>query len=165
MTKYGGRREEEEGGGGRREEEEGGEKGGRGWMEKEEGRRGWGRKKEEEGGEGWGKRRVGKDGGRGGWRRKEGGMGNNSEHTVGFVLFSQTTTSYEYILLIHWAICSSHKTVPLVQVKVVTISCDSFVPTFPPTQSCLSTVAIVMHSYRSLMLCIATLLSLDRCLG
>ena len=126
------RRVVEEGG----EEEEGGEKGGRGWMEKEEGRRGWGRKKEEEGGEGWGKRRVGKDGGRGGWRRKEGGMGNNSEHTVGFVLFSQTTTSYEYILLIHWAICSSHKTVPLVPVKVVTISCDSFHAHFP-TQSIL----------------------------
>ena len=36
------------------------------------------------------------------------------------------------------------------------------VPTLPPTQTCLSTVAIVMPS---LMLCIATLLSLARYLG
>ena len=45
------------------------------------------------------------EGGRGGWGRKEGGEGwgitaNTLWSSVGFLLFSQTTTSYEYLLLI-----------------------------------------------------------------
>ena len=84
---------------------------------------------------------VEKEGGRGG----RGGMGNNNQPTVVICELIQTTTSYEYILLIPTFGLSVVAT-KLSPVKVVTISCNSFLPTLPPTQCCLSTVAIVLCS-------------------